>query len=321
MHTDQTQTYASPPMYELKEIRRWTLDEGHDKLSDQQGAILFHLTYSGLLVITQGKATFEIRGRIYEGFEGTCLKLPPGTQVDIDIQGSPSYELFLLHYQSTNDLWGSPQETIEFSFDERDSLHRKLRMLLERNVEGGILALQNHILFQQLMLQLWKEHASMETDELWKIEDMQSQWHHEERYEDETAVEQTISYMHEHYNEHMLIGTLALDAHMTRWHYGQVFKSLTGQTPMDYLTALRIVLSKQLLAVNPGARLRDIAGKVGFHDEFYYSRRFKKMTGISQINSKSREPNRHESFVFSILVNCYPLVYVLLPLIVAFITC
>ncbi|NQX58090.1 AraC family transcriptional regulator [Paenibacillus qinlingensis] len=280
-------------MYILQEIRKWKVDED-DTLPDSLASFSFELEFCVLIVVTQGKASFQIQGRIYDGFAGSCLMLPPGYNVQVDIQGGPSFELFLLHYQSKNDSWGCPQETIEFSFDGLDSLQRKLKRLMEHNAEDGMQALQSHILFQQLMLQLWKEHSSMETEERWKIEDIQNQWSREERYEDEASVEHSISYIHEHYNEPILIGSLALDAHMTRWHYGQVFKTLTGQTPMDYLTTLRIVLSKQLLAVNPAARLRDIAGRVGFHDEFYYSRRFKKLTGISpnQFKEQGAKPPR-----------------------------
>lgn len=279
LQIEQTHTFTPPPMYILKEIRKWTMDG--EVLSDREEALSIEMATSGLLVITQGKASFEIRGRMYDGFEGTCLMLPPGSKVHVDMQGLPRFELVLLQYETMNNTWGCPHDPMEFSFTEIDSLQKKLKRLMEQNAEGGMQSLQSHILFQQLMLHLWKEQASLQTEDRWNIEDIQSLWSHEERNEDEAAVEQTISFMHEHFNESIMIGSLARDAHMTRWHYGQVFKSLTGQTPMDYLTALRIVLSKQLLAVNPNSRLRDIAGRVGFHDEFYYSRRFKKMTGIS----------------------------------------
>ncbi|MED1783275.1 helix-turn-helix domain-containing protein [Brevibacillus fortis] len=67
---------------------------------------------------------------------------------------------------------------------------------------------------------------------------------------------------------------------MSRWQYGSLFKSLTGQTPARYLNALRIEQAKKLLA-SSSTRVNDIAARVGFHDEYYFSRRFKQTTGMS----------------------------------------
>lgn len=44
---------------------------------------------------------------------------------------------------------------------------------------------------------------------------------------------------------------------------------------MDYLTELRIGHAKQLLR-DSDLYMREIARKVGYHDEFYFSRKFKK---------------------------------------------
>ncbi|GIQ63873.1 hypothetical protein PACILC2_24410 [Paenibacillus cisolokensis] len=49
---------------------------------------------------------------------------------------------------------------------------------------------------------------------------------------------------------------------------------------MDYLTDLRINRAKRYLAETE-ERLRDIALKVGYSDEFYFSRKFKKEVGVS----------------------------------------
>ncbi|WP_277469520.1 MULTISPECIES: helix-turn-helix domain-containing protein [unclassified Paenibacillus] len=79
-------------------------------------------------------------------------------------------------------------------------------------------------------------------------------------------MEHTLTFLHTHYRDNLQIGGLARDAHISRWQYGNLFKSLTGRTPIEYLTALRITLSRQLLANGPDVRLREIAGRVGFFE-------------------------------------------------------
>ncbi|WP_249898811.1 AraC family transcriptional regulator [Paenibacillus sp. PK3_47] len=142
--------------------------------------------------------------------------------------------------------------------------------------------LDNHILFQQIMLLLLKESANMkEEGDLCSRDELTVQWAEDEQYEAEKAVEQSIAYLHTAYSEQIQIGKLARDAHMSRWQYGNLFKTLTGRTPIEYLTVLRIGISKQMMAGEPVPRLREIAGRVGFQDEYYFSRRFKQTTGCS----------------------------------------
>ena len=57
-------------------------------------------------------------------------------------------------------------------------------------------------------------------------------------------------------------------------------KKETGQNFMDYLTELRINESKALLCRND-LSVQDVAEAVGYRDLKYFSRLFKKITGVS----------------------------------------
>lgn len=58
------------------------------------------------------------------------------------------------------------------------------------------------------------------------------------------------------------------------------FKKMTGQTIFVYLNHLRIEKAKQLLSTG-FYTLSDIASLTGFHDIYYFSKVFKKLTGVS----------------------------------------
>lgn len=62
------------------------------------------------------------------------------------------------------------------------------------------------------------------------------------------------------------------------------FKEEIGQTPLEYLTTMRIRQAKQYLITTKHYSISDIAYMCGFSDPYYFSRCFKKHTGISPYN-------------------------------------
>lgn len=59
-----------------------------------------------------------------------------------------------------------------------------------------------------------------------------------------------------------------------------MFRRRTGHKPLDYVNHVRIQHAKEWSRTTDDP-LRDIAGRVGFKDEYYFSRRFRQITGLS----------------------------------------
>ncbi len=59
------------------------------------------------------------------------------------------------------------------------------------------------------------------------------------------------------------------------------FKKITGQSIHQYQLRLKLDMAYDVLPLNPGRGLRDIALSFGFYDEFQFSRLFKRQFGIS----------------------------------------
>ncbi|WP_249899489.1 helix-turn-helix domain-containing protein [Paenibacillus sp. PK3_47] len=87
------------------------------------------------------------------------------------------------------------------------------------------------------------------------------------------------AYMARHYHEPLTIGQLAGMAGLKPKYFGDLFKKTYGQSAMDYLTDLRMSRAKQYLQESDYL-LREIAERVGYSDEFYFSRKFKKEFGM-----------------------------------------
>lgn len=78
------------------------------------------------------------------------------------------------------------------------------------------------------------------------------------------------------------ITDFAAMAHMSRANFMRIFRTATGETPINYLLQLRIQKSISLL-LSTDKPVSDIAFEVGFNDSNYYSRQFKASQGMSPL--------------------------------------
>lgn len=88
-----------------------------------------------------------------------------------------------------------------------------------------------------------------------------------------------LAYMKNNYNKELKVGQLALMAGLSTNHFIRAFKQHTEKTPMAYLLQERIKKAKQLLFASE--RIKQIAKEVGYKDEHYFSRVFKKSEGVA----------------------------------------
>ena len=83
-------------------------------------------------------------------------------------------------------------------------------------------------------------------------------------------------------NIHMVfdLERLGAELKLSLPHLNDVFKSYTGMTPYQYCIHVRINRAKEILASGVSS-VKEIAWNVGFDDQYYFSRLFKKKTGYS----------------------------------------
>ena len=93
-------------------------------------------------------------------------------------------------------------------------------------------------------------------------------------------VHQTVQYINTHYNEKITLDSLSYQVYLSPTYLSRIFKEETGSTVTEYTTSVRIDRSKELLRTK-ALSIADIAQMVGFEDQSYFSRIFKKTAGIS----------------------------------------
>lgn len=92
----------------------------------------------------------------------------------------------------------------------------------------------------------------------------------------------SIEYMKEHYREPVTRDQLAAVAGLHPDYYSRAFKQYYKESPIRYLTNLRVYHAKSRL-LHSNESSKRIAYDLGFNDEFYFSRKFKERMGISPV--------------------------------------
>ncbi len=84
-----------------------------------------------------------------------------------------------------------------------------------------------------------------------------------------------LKYIENNYYEKITIEQLCAMAHISRFYFCRIFKSLTGKSLGEYLNQLRINKAEALLK-NGDVNITEAAASCGFNDINYFSRIFKK---------------------------------------------
>jgi len=98
-------------------------------------------------------------------------------------------------------------------------------------------------------------------------------------YDHIRKIETLIHFMSKNYCGKITLKDLADKINISPTYLENIFKKITGKSPINYLIHLRIQKAKELLL--DGHTISVVATKVGFSDVFYFSKCFKKCEGFA----------------------------------------
>ncbi|KWX85727.1 AraC family transcriptional regulator [Paenibacillus riograndensis] len=109
-----------------------------------------------------------------------------------------------------------------------------------------------------------------------------------QNYATSLKVEKLIQYMRENIHRKLTLTELSGQAQLSPTYLSRAFKEITGTTIIEFFNQLKMDAAKEML-LEGDLRIKEVAGALGFADEFYFSRIFKKTEGISpsQFHSKN----------------------------------
>ncbi|GAA4199689.1 AraC family transcriptional regulator [Streptosporangium oxazolinicum] len=93
------------------------------------------------------------------------------------------------------------------------------------------------------------------------------------------AVRAGVAIMRERLAEPLTLATIAIEVHLSVYHFVRVFRQTTGETPHRYLTRLRIEQARRLLSTS-SLSIEQIATRCGFASPGALSSAFLRHTGV-----------------------------------------
>ncbi len=98
--------------------------------------------------------------------------------------------------------------------------------------------------------------------------------------ENNFSIDRLIIHLNRHYADSWTVADMADFCNMSEDYFAHIFKKRMGVSPMRFLNNLRIDRAKDFLLTDT-MNIATIASLVGFDDQLYFSRVFKKFTGYS----------------------------------------
>ena len=93
-------------------------------------------------------------------------------------------------------------------------------------------------------------------------------------------MKKALSYISRNFASPITLEDVAKQVHLNPAYFSSIFKQSIGSSFKEYLNMVRIEESKRLLA-NTDYSVIDIAIATGFEDQSYFSKVFKKYTGLT----------------------------------------
>jgi AraC-like DNA-binding protein len=221
-----------------------------------------------IIYITAGKGTFEVGERVYSVKEGHALLILPGekhlykpdettgwTEYWVGFKGEVFSNMLKRNYLRSDTVYFEP------------GVHPHFLTIFE--------TILNEVYTQQPLYQI-KTCALifLLIADLLSRERRRSQPGHYEQ-----IVEKTKYVMSQKIYETISLENLAAEIGFSTSRLNEIFKTYTGMTPYQYFIDIKIYEAKILLEQKMS--VKETAFKLGFNDQYYFSRLFKIKTGIA----------------------------------------
>lgn len=133
-----------------------------------------------------------------------------------------------------------------------------------------------------LSIDLWRKEWTANIAQL-------SMLYVKQQSEDSHVIFEIAKYIQTHYNEEIALQDISSQFFLSREYISRKFKREFKENISDYIGRIRIEKAK-LLLLNPHYRISQIAEMVGYPDDKYFSKVFKKFTGLSPNEYRKQLP-------------------------------
>lgn len=220
------------------------------------------------LCCTSGRGVVEVDGQCYPLQENEAFCIPRLHRHRYWADEEDPWSLLWVHFKG-EDCGYYPLESRKVCrFSSIDTVHRMefLFNLLFHTLEQDY-TLGNFIYLSQLLaLILGETYARRQDTGTTALQNRQ--------------VTRAIRFMYRHLDCELTLAELSRAMGLSQSSLSAVFRRCTGRAPMDFFTRLKMKEACNLLRSGT-AYVYEVAQRLGYKDPYYFSRAFKKVTGVS----------------------------------------
>lgn len=246
------------------------------KRDGQRGAFrrkAFH--HHALVAVTSGEGAFILNGTFYAASKGDVFLISPGMSIEGRSSNDEAVSFSILLFSGIRIAkrglaWHASELALPFSgklSSKAGALAANLLVEDSIRTGSGESNLSSDVLHLKYLLHLLLDRL------------MNGELDQPSPSGAVVGMESAIAYMNEHYAKDVKLEQLAGMAGLSVNHFIRTFKRRTGMTPLQYVEQRRMDKAKRLLF--DSGKMKEIARQVGYKDEHYFSRAFKKAEGVA----------------------------------------
>ncbi|MGZ9583541.1 helix-turn-helix domain-containing protein [Paenibacillus marinisediminis] len=252
--------------------------------------------YIQIWYVVKGEFMHTINNHAYRMVKGNLFVIPPYTVHRVDPILEKGFHVIGLEfmpqfvyegYQAVNEgdesfdaLYLHPFMQDERNVNPKIALIGEADMEVTRLLQGMLNEFQSAKRYYELVLRadLLKLLSIIIREQAKQAGKLKDEDERVEKYRE--LMLSAIKYVQDHHAEELRLETVCREFSISKSYFCQLFKRFTGKTYGDYLIEYRVHKAAELL-LKSDMSVTDISYGVGFNDHAYFSRVFKRQTGVA----------------------------------------
>lgn len=226
-----------------------------------------------LIYCTEGKGIIEVGDQIYRLEKSDAFCIPRNVRHKYYADEKEPWSILWVHFKGDNTNYFPLEERKIVHINSRHSDNRMMVLfnllfrVLERNYTIG-----NFIYISQVLSLILSEIYFRE-----KVDESSVRDRH---------VTMVIRYMYQHLRENLTLEEISEEVQLSKSYLNAVFKAQTGKSPVEFFIHLKMQEACKLLK-STDYYIYEVSSELGYTDQYYFSRIFKKVVGVSPKDYKN----------------------------------
>lgn len=224
-----------------------------------------------LIYCLEGKGVAQIKKEEYNLNPGDFILIPAGAANKYAADEKNPWTIYWIHFKGTItssfikiflEKENSFKSAVEYQ-DSRIHLFEEMYLNLEMGYSHANLCFSNICLQYFLSSFLFNENYNLSVKKT-RVD----------------TINLSISFMQQHIDKMLPLQNMAESVHLSASHFSFLFRKKTGFSPVEYFNHLKVQKACQYLLFTD-LKVKEIAGKLGIDDPYYFSRMFTRLMSVS----------------------------------------